>query len=78
MPKQSNTLRGRVIAVWKGRGKGKWSKEETLGVCKAVDYQLEVEGLDPAPMFRKALADGNKTYITQWLLGCHFSWLNPR
>ena len=76
MPKYR--LRGEVIKRWKAAGCPQWDYETTKNVCLEVNRYLERIGQNPAPRFREEINKKNKTYIRQWVLGCHFSWLNPR
>ena len=52
--------------------------QKTIAACIDADADLEREGLDPAPEFRKAVKSNDERYICTWVLGCHFKWLNPR
>ena len=76
--KADKKLRGCVIAEWENAGKPNWGKKETTGICLLVDAELKAEKLDPSPKFRKAIESNNLKYVKTWVLGCHFSWLNPR
>lgn len=71
-------LRGRVIAEWDAAGKPNWNKRETTGICLFIDAELKAEKLNPSPKFRKAIESNDLEYIKTWVMGCHFSWLNPR
>jgi len=73
-----NSLRGRVIAEWEDTGKPNWGIRETIGICLLVNAELKAERLNPAQEFRKVIESNNLKYIRTWVLGCHFSWLNPR
>jgi hypothetical protein len=65
--------------MWEKRGKpGNWGVQQTLAVCIEVDEELGTAGCEPAPRFREAITLGNQKYLTNWVQGCHFPWLNPR
>ena len=76
--KVDRKLRGRVIAEWETAEKPNWGKKETIGMCLLVDAELKADKLNPSPKFRKAVELNNLKYVRTWVLGCHFSWLNPR
>ena len=71
-------LRGRVIAEWENAGRPNWGIRETTGICLLVDAELKAEGLNPTSKFRKAIKSNDLRYVRSWVMGCHFSWLNPR
>ena len=75
---RENSLKGRVIADWEDAGQPNWGIRETIGICMFVDVELRAERLNPTPKFRKAIKSNNLKYVRTWVLGCHFSWLNPR
>ncbi len=75
---RKRTLRGRVIAQHEDIGKPNWGLRETIGICLLVDAELRAEGLNRTPAFRKAIESNDMSYIKTWVMGCHFSWLNPR
>jgi len=79
MRKWKDSIRGRVISVWEKRGRPEgWSVQQTLAVCIEVDEELRAAGCEPAPRFREANTLGNQKYLTNWVQGRDFSWLNPR
>lgn len=71
-------LRREVIERWEKAGKPLWDIEKTTSVCLKVNYDYEKQGLNPTPNFRNAIDNDDKNYISQWVFGCHFPWLNPR
>ncbi len=76
--KANKKLRGRVIAEWEDAGKPNWGIRETTGMCLLANAELKAEKLNPVQEFRKAIESSNLKYVKTWVLGCHFSWLNPR
>jgi hypothetical protein len=79
MGRRRNSIRGRVIAAWEKHGKPRgWDVQHRLAVCVEVDEELRAAGWEPAPRFREAITLGNQKYLTHWVQGCHFPWLNPR
>jgi hypothetical protein len=72
---QSNSLAGRVGAIWEESGKPDWSLEKTVNQCKNVDEALMQEQRNPAPKFRAARMERDATYIDTWVRGCRFEWL---
>jgi hypothetical protein len=72
------SLRGRVGDRWERQGRPRWSDVQTIRATLEEDAALEALGLTPAPKFRQARRAGRQQYIRQWVLGCHFEWLNPR
>ena len=73
---RENSLRGRVIL--EREGNLNWSLKKTIEVCIEENNKFEKEGSNPAPKFRKAIKAEDRPYIQRWVLGCHFSWINPR
>jgi hypothetical protein len=78
MVRREHSVRGGVTKCWEKSGKQKWDDKETLEQCIAVDSNLEREGYQTAPKFRKAVKLNNQKYLMNWVMGCHFPWLNPR
>jgi hypothetical protein len=79
MGRRKGSIRGRVILAWEKRGRPEaWDVQQTLAVCIEVDEELRAAGCEPAPRFREATELGNRKYLTNWVQGCHFPWLNPR
>jgi len=76
MPKYK--LRGEVTKRWKTAGCPRWNYETTKNVCLEVDRYFTELGQNPAPRFHEEIGKKNKIYIRQWILGCHFEWLNSR
>ncbi|MBL7106752.1 MAG: hypothetical protein ISS77_03995 [Phycisphaerae bacterium] len=76
--KTRKNLKSCVIVEWENAGKPNWGKKETIGMCLFVDAELKAEKLVPSPKFCKAIESNNLKYVKTWVLGCHFSWLNPR
>ena len=72
------TLRGRVVSRWRSGGSGNWDYERTRLECLKADACLRSRGENPAPRFREEIERHNEPYIRQWIMGCHFEWLNPR
>jgi len=78
MGKKRSSVRGGVIEKWQRSSQPGWDVYETIDACIDIDTRLEKQGLEPAVQFRKAVKNDDKKYIRTWVLGCHFSWLNPR
>lgn len=78
MTVRKDSVRGRVITKWKRSRKPIWNSRKTVEVCIEMDRELEVEGLNPARKFRRAVKRNDEKYLKVWVLGCHFSWVNPR
>ena len=76
--KQWSGLRTKVYIWWTLTGCPKWDYETTKNVCLELDIYFAILGKNPAPHFREAVKKGNSSYIKQWIMGCHFIWLNPR
>ncbi|MHC4346601.1 MAG: hypothetical protein ACYSUP_18185 [Planctomycetota bacterium] len=73
--KRKHSLRGRAIQEWENAGRPNWSPRELLGVCLLADLELGINGLDPAPKFRKAVESKNYNYLITWAQGLKFaSW----
>ncbi len=73
-----DTFRGEVIKRWRAEGRPSWDYDTTKRVCLEVDRYLAEVGKDPASRFREEIKKKNAIYIRQWVMGCHFDWLNPR
>ncbi len=71
-------LRGEVRERRKTAGYPKWSYETTRNVCLEVNRYFAKLGENPTPRFREEIKKRNNSYIRQWVMGCHFDWLNPR
>jgi len=76
--KRARKLRGLVIELWLEAGRPVWDFAETKNACLKANDQLKARGLNPAKRFREQVEKDDETYIEQWVLGCHFEWLNPR
>jgi hypothetical protein len=63
------SFRGRVIAEWKKAGKPSWSSRELLAICLLVDFELRIEGLNPAGLFRKHVENNNYSKAMTWAQG---------
>ncbi len=55
-----------------------WDYETTKNECLEVNRSFEKLGQNPTPRFREEIKNKNNNYIRQWVMGCHFNWLNPR
>jgi hypothetical protein len=75
---RNGSLRGEVRAIWEESGKPKWNAEKTINTCSVANNALLGRRLNPAPKFREAITRKDNKYIRQWVMGCHFEWLNPR
>jgi hypothetical protein len=71
-------LRTEVYIWWTLTGCPQWDYQTTKKVCLEVDIYFERMGMNPAPHFREAVKNGNDSYMKQWIMGCHFIWLNPQ
>jgi len=71
-------LRDEVIKWWKLTGRQSWDYKITKNVCLEVNSYLAKLGQNPTPRFREEIEKRNNSYIRQWVMGCHFDWLNPR
>ncbi len=72
------SLRGEVIERWKKSKQHPWNYETTEAECLKVNYDFKKINKNPTPRFRTEIKNKNKIYVKQWVLGCHFNWLNPR
>lgn len=77
-PLPQETIRGTVKNIWEREGRPHWGREQTIRVCETVDEDFSNQGLMPAPRLREARDRNDVHYVQTWVLGCHFSWLNPR
>ena len=73
-----NSFFDEVNKWWDLTGQHKWDFETTKNVCLVVNDYFERLGQNPAPRFREEINKNNQAYIRQWVMGCHFDWLNPR
>jgi hypothetical protein len=71
-------LRGEVTTRWKTARCPQWDYEMTKNVCLEVNRYFAKSKRNPAPRFREEIEKGNDVYVKQWVMGCHFDWLNPR
>jgi hypothetical protein len=78
MAHRSESLRGLVISNWEKSGQPLWDVTQTVEMTEDADAVLEEHGLRPAPRFRVERQLENPVYVKQWVMGCHFPWLNPR
>lgn len=76
MPKY--TVRGMVREHWNKKECPEWDDEDTIKECLKANRDIAKRKQNPAPRFREEIGNNNKKYIRQWVLGCHFKWLNPR
>ena len=76
MPKYN--FHGEVVERWKKVGCPKWDYEATKKICLEVNHYFAEMRQNPTPRFREEVKKKNEKYIKQWVLGCHFDWLNPR
>jgi len=73
--KKAKTFLGRAKQEWAKAGKPNWSPRELLGICLLIDLELGIEGLNPAPKFRRAVESKNYNYLITWAQGLKFaSW----
>jgi len=64
--------------IWQEAESLKCFYTKTLDAClKANDYFKNIHQ-NSAKRFRKEVENNNQEYIRQWVMGCHFDWLNPR
>lgn len=70
-------IRGEVIRRWIQAGKPKWDYERTKAKVQAVDHAFATNGKTPAPRLRQELLSQNWTYVSMWVKGCKFPWLEP-
>jgi len=75
---RKGTVRGGVFGAWEGDDRPNWDLNRTIEACESADANLDRQGLNSAPKFREARLRRDTRYIRTWVLGCHFSWLNPR
>ncbi len=75
---RSDTLRGEVRSRWKWARRPCWDYKATRSVCVKVDSYFAGLGENPTPRFREEIREKNEPYISSWVWGCHFEWLNPR
>jgi len=75
---KSISFRDKVIALWKKNGSKKWGYERTLKACIDADQFFKSKNKNPAKKFREKLESNDEVYLRQWVMGCHFVWLNPR
>lgn len=73
-----DSLRGRVIAIWQKQGNPMWDRNQTTHWTKMADEQLEKEGKNPAPAFRRARLLNDDYYMRVFASGCRFGWLPPQ
>lgn len=71
-------FKAKVIELWEKDGSPEWGYEETLSACVNANTFFRKRGENPAKKFRKNLVIGDDQYVRNWIMGCHFSWLNPR
>jgi len=71
-------FKSKVTELWKKSGSPTWDFEETLKACLDADEFFKARHENPAKVFRKELNNNNDVYVRQWIMGCHFEWLNPR
>ena len=71
-------LRTMVVDAWQQAGCPKWHYEQTLTECLKADQELRCSKENPARRFREEIENQNRAYLRQWVMGCHFEWLNPR
>ena len=71
-------LKSIVDDCWNRAGKPKWDYERTLKACLVADNNLRCNEKNPAKRFREEIDNKNSVYLRQWVMGCHFEWLNPR
>lgn len=76
--RRNNSIRGCVIDKRNSLGHPNWTSKKTLAICIKVDNELKKAGHNPAPKFREAIRLNDRKYLANWVLGCHFPWLNPR
>lgn len=76
MPKY--TIRGMVRERRNENDCQQWDYETTEKECLKADRDISKQSQNPAPRFREEIRNKNKSYIRQWVWGCHFEWLNPR
>ncbi len=72
------SLKSTVEAIWSDAGSLNWDYQQTLSACIDADKLMRQQGRNPARRFREELDRGNQEYMRQWVMGCHFNWLNPR
>jgi len=73
-----HTLRGAVINRWENEAKPTWDLNRTIQVCKEEDDKFRRKGENPTPKFREGRDRRDEYYVSTWVSGCHFPWLNPR
>ena len=71
-------FKSKVIELWKKAGSPNWDYEETLDACIETDVFFKIIYENPAKRFREENDNNNETYVRQWVMGCHFEWLNPK
>jgi hypothetical protein len=71
-------LKTMVVDEWQQAGCPEWQYEETLRACLKIDEELRRDKENPAKRFREEIDKKNSIYLRQWVMGCHFDWLNPR
>ena len=67
-----------VEDAWRQEGSPDWNYEQTLIACLEADERLRRNKENPAKRFREEAGNKNNPYLRQWVMGCHFEWLNPR
>ena len=78
MAVRKDSIRGGVIIKWDSAGKPNWNLDKTLKICININNEIAIKGLNPAPKFREAVKSNKRSYLINWVQGCHFPWLNPR
>lgn len=75
----SEGIMGTVVQLWEKSGKPDWTLGRTIEEVKRADAQLTRDGLGKIQRkLRQHIEQGDEQYIRQWVLGCHFCWINPR
>jgi len=75
---KESSLRGRVILRWSKAGKPDWSLKKTMSICIEVERELKKMGINRTPKFSYKIRENDKSYLRNWVQGCHFEWINPR
>ncbi len=71
-------LKDKVNLIWQEAGSPKWDYTKTLDACLEANNYFSNIHQNPAKRFREEVEKNNQKYIRQWVMGCHFDWLNPR
>ena len=73
-----DSLAGRIIRLHQRKPFPQGDVDRTIEGAIQEDERLLREGRNPVKRFREERERNNRKYMRNWILGCHFDWLNPR